>query len=201
VKDLLRTVSAAVIGAVVALAVVVGQPALAHQVDKAKAKKITSAQIKNGTIRTKDLSAEVAGPLAKAGTALQSIPAAGVSTTNLADGSVTGPKVAPNAVTGPKVADHSLTVADTSLFTGDASYDVPNLGPGGCSASAAIETGHATAGDLILVSQPAGVSGALMITGRSDSVVPTAINIVWCNVGTAAFNAPITNFTYAVFDN
>ena len=59
-KDLLRTLIAAAVGAVVALAVVVGQPALAGQVEKAAAKNsVTSKSIKDGTIKKKDLNAEV----------------------------------------------------------------------------------------------------------------------------------------------
>ncbi len=199
--DTLRTLLAAVVGAVVTVAVVVGQPALASQADRGKAQKVTSAQIKDGTIRTRDLSAEVTGPLAEAGTALQSVPDGGVTTSKLADGSVTAGKVAANAVTSAKVADHSLAINDLAFFSGSNTYDIPPLPAGGCAASAGIETGHNTTGDLFLVSQPAGVAGAIQVTGRSDAVSLTAMDIVWCNVGTAAFNPPASLYTYADIDN
>ena len=118
-KDLMRSMVAAVVGAVVAIAVVVAQPALADQVEKAKAKKVTSAQIKNGTIKKKDLSAEVTGPLARADSALQSVPDASVTTPKLADNGVTGAKIADNAVTGSEIADNAVTGSEiaTSAVT------------------------------------------------------------------------------------
>lgn len=230
-KDLLRTISAAVVGAVVALAVVVGQPALAHQVDKAKAAKVTSAQIKNGTIKTKDLSAEVTEPLAKASSALQSVPDGSVTTTKIANNAVTSPKIADDAVTSTEiagnavtsteiadnavtnakvadnavgsseVADHSLKVQDIAVATGVTGIDAATMTVNTCVASGPIETGHVVTGDLILVSQPAGVAGALTVSGREDSASTTAINIVVCNVGTPSFDPPARNVTWAVIDS
>ena len=114
-----RTLVAAALGSVLTLAVVVGQPALAEQVDRAKAKKVTSAQIKNGTVKKKDLSAEVTGPLARADSALQSVPDASVTTPKLADNSVTGAKIADNMVTGSEIADSAVTGSEiaTSAVT------------------------------------------------------------------------------------
>ena len=207
-KDLLRALVAAVVGAVVALAVVVGQPALAHQVDKAKAKKVTSAQIKNGTIKTKDLSAEVTGPLAKAGTALQSIPDAGVTTSKLAnssvtssklaDGSVTTTKLADSSVTGAKITDHSVKIDDLSQSSGDITLDPGTILLNQCTAANNIETGHVVTGDVILVSQPTGVVGALSVTGRESAGGSTKIDIVICNIGTASFDPPSATYNWVV---
>lgn len=97
-KDTLRGPAAALIGALVALAVVAGSPALAHQAGRAQAKKVTSAAIKDQTIRTRDLSNEVTGPLAKAATALQQVP----------DNSVTGGKIAANSITSTKIVNNAV---------------------------------------------------------------------------------------------
>jgi hypothetical protein len=80
-------------------------------------------------------------------------------------------------------------------------YDVPNLGPGGCEFTAPIETGKNLTGDLILVSNPATVAGAIQIDGRQHAVTPTALDIVFCNVGTAAFDPPLATFHWVVIDN
>jgi hypothetical protein len=202
VKDLLRIVIAAVVGAVVALAVVVGQPALASQVHKAAAKNsVSSKSIKDGTIKTKDLNAEVTGPLAKAGTALQSVPDNSVTTNKLANAAVTNPKIADNAVTGPKVTDHSLKLDDVSVVTGSVSLNFPGQNVNNCAQSTPIETGHVVTGALILVSQPVGVAGAVTITAR-ESALPTQIDIVACNVGTtSAFDPPNATYKWAVIGN
>ncbi len=117
-KDLMRSMVAAVVGAVVAIAVVVAQPALADQVEKAKAKKVTSAQIKNGTIKKKDLTLR-SPAVARADSALQSVPDASVTTPKLADNGVTGAKIADNAVTGSEIADNAVTGSEiaTSAVT------------------------------------------------------------------------------------
>jgi hypothetical protein len=221
-KELLRTMTAGLVGAVVAIAVVVGQPALAGQVDKTAAKNsVTSKSIKNGAIKTKDLSAEVTGPLAKAGTALQSVPDNAVTTTKLADNAVTSPKLADNAVTNPKLADNAVTnaeVADNAIGTnevtdnslkaqdiavarGTVGFDFANLASGTCAATVGIETGHVVTGDFFLVTEPAGIAGNIQFFVREDAGSPTAIDIVECNDGNSAFDAPASNYSWAVIDN
>jgi hypothetical protein len=183
-KDLMRTLVGAVVGAVVAIAVVVGQPALAGQVEKAKAKKITSAAIKNGTIKTKDLNTEVTGPLAKAGTALQSVP----------DGSVTS----------AKIADGSLSAADIGTSTGSVPFDTPPLGNGVCvGALPQVDTGHNLDNDLILVSHPPAVASALQISGLQLSPGSSVFSIFICNLGATGgvVDPPLVSFSYAVISN
>jgi hypothetical protein len=110
--QLIRTLVASVAGSVFTLAVLVGQSALAEQVDRGKAKKVTSAQIKNGTIKKKDLSAEVTGPLARADSALQAVPDGSVTTPKLADDGVTGAKIPDGAVTGSEIATGAVTAGE-----------------------------------------------------------------------------------------
>lgn len=108
-NELLRTTAAGAAGAVVATIVLAGAPALA---DELKAKKITSAMIKNGTIKRADLNADVNASLVKADSALQGVADGSVVTVKLADGSVTTAKLVDGAVTGAKLANGSvITVA------------------------------------------------------------------------------------------
>ncbi|MDX6371874.1 MAG: hypothetical protein QOD98_862 [Nocardioidaceae bacterium] len=211
-KELLRTMTAGLVGALVAIAVVVGQPALAGQVDKTAAKNsVTSKSIKNGAIKTKDLSAEVTGPLAKAGTALQSVPDNSVTTTKLANNAVTNPKLADNAVTNAEVADNaigtnevtdnSLKAQDIAVARGTVGLDFANLASGSCGATVGIETGHVVTGDFFLVTEPAGIAGNIQFFVREDAGSPTAIDIVECNDGNSAFDAPAANYSWAVIDN
>jgi hypothetical protein len=252
VKDLLRTLVAAIVGAVVALAVVLGQPALAGQVDKAKAKKVTSAAIKDGTIKKKDLNAEVTGPLAKADSALQGIPDNSVSSGKLTDNAVTAPKIANDAVTAPKIADdavtapkiaddavttpklahdavtgaeladdavtgpnvadnaigatevtdHALRIADIATASGTISIDFPPLGLHGCVSQVDIVTGTNVTGDLLLVSQPANVVGAVTIQIRENSSNANDVDIVACNVAASSVvDPPSTTYRWAVISN
>jgi hypothetical protein len=142
-QESLRTVVAGAAGAVVATAVLTAPPVLADQAERA-ARKVTSAQIKDGTVKAKDLDRSVNASLAKANSAMQGIPKGsvtfdkladgavaspqladgGVATPDLRNGAVTGPKIAPDAVgsgaiangsvTGTDVADGTLTGADVS---------------------------------------------------------------------------------------
>jgi hypothetical protein len=201
-KDLLRTMTAGLVGAVVAIAVVVGQPALAGQVDKTAAKNsVTSKSIKNATIKTKDLSSEVTGPLAKAGTALQSVPDNSVTTTKLADNAVTNAKVADNAIGSTEVTDNSLKAQDIAVKRGTLGIDFANLASGTCAATTPIETGHVVTGDFFLVTEPAGIAGNIQFFGREDAGSPTAMDIVECNDGNSAFDAVPANYSWAVIDN
>src|SRR4051812_14456232 len=142
-KELLRTSIAGAVGAVVAVAVVVGQPALAGQVEKSAAKNsVTSKSIKNGTIQAKDLNAEVNASLAKANTALQKVPA--------------------NGVTGVEVKNGSLTAGDIAIATGSLTFDAAPLGGAGtCSDSTPIETGKVLDNTIILVEGPGAIMGAV----------------------------------------
>jgi hypothetical protein len=209
-KDLLRTLVASAVGAIIALAVVVGQPALAAQADKAKAQ-VTSAMIKNGTIKSKDLNTKVKASLAKADTALQGIPDGSVTTTKLASNAVTSPKIADgsvtaiklgtDAVTGAKIADGSLTAGDLSVSQGSSGFDVTSLPSGVCTASSGIETGHLVTGDFILISAPATVVGNIEVSGREDLASNTAIDIVWCNDGNSASDPPAATYHWTVISH
>jgi len=203
VKDLLRTLIAAAVGAVVALAVVVGQPALAGQVEKAAAKNsVTSKSIKDGTIKKKDLNAEVTGPLAKADSALQSVPDNSVITSKLANNAVTNPKIADNAVTGAKVADNSLRLSDLVVATGTVSLDPPTLAFHQCASLDGVATGQVVTNSILLVSQPAGVAGGLTVQIRENSSSTSQIDIVLCNPTiSAGFDPPARTYRWAVIGN
>jgi len=179
-KEAVRTGLAGAVGALVAVALVVGSPALAGQVEKALAKNsVTSKSIKNGTIKNKDLNAAINASLAKADTALQKVPA--------------------NSVTGAEVKNGSLTAADVAASSGVTTIDFPPMAVGGaCAASGAIETGRTVTGDFILVREPANSAGNLEYFGREDLGSATAIDVVVCNNGNSPFDPPPTAFNWAV---
>jgi hypothetical protein len=176
-KEVVRTAVAGAVGGFVAVALVVGQPALA-QVEKSAAKNsVTSKSIKNGTITPTDLNAGIKASLAKADAALQSIPS--------------------NSVTGAKVTDGSLTAADIGVAKGTLNINFVPLTPGQCAPSSPIATGHDVTGDAILTNEPAGVAGSIYIFARQDPVTPSAIDIVACSIGTT-FDPPAADYTWIV---
>jgi hypothetical protein len=207
-NETLRSLVAATIGGLVVATVVVGQPALAEQLDKAAAKNsVTSKAIKNGTIKTKDLSSEVSGPLAKAGTALQSIPDNGVTNPKLADNAVGSPEVAAdslgsgdlannsvgngelanNSVNGAKVANNTLTLDDISTG-GSVAYDPPNLASGQCTTNL-INTGQNNIGDLVLVQPSFLIDNGLSFSARVSAADITQILVFVCNETGGAVNS------------
>lgn len=184
-----RTLLAGAAGAAVATTVLAGQPAVADQVAKAQGK-VTSAMIKNGTVKRLDLDADVRGALGRADSALQGIP----------NGSVTAPKLAPGSVGSAAVADGSLAAADLGKVSGTSTIDFPNLTPGACVPTGGIETGRDLTGDLIFVSNPPTVSGAVQVFVRQDPVQPTQLNLVACSIGTT-FNPPPAAFSWMAIEN
>jgi len=173
-----RTLVGAAVGSVLTLAVVLGQPALAGQVDKVAAKNsVTSKSIKNGTIQAKDLNAAVNAQLAKADTALQKVPA--------------------NSVTGTEVKNGSLTAGDIALATGSLTFDFGNVATGNCGISSAIDTGKVLDNAIILVEGPFDVVGAIHMQGRPVAAGGTTFQILACNSG-GAFDPPSETYTWAV---
>lgn len=259
-NELFRTVVAGAAGAALTIAVLVGQPALADQVDKAKAKKVTSAMIKNGTIQRKDLNSDVSGALTKADTALQGIADNSVTTQMLANGAVTGPKIADNSVSGAKVPDNAVTssevadnaitsseladnavassemadnaigssevtdgsltagdlgqgsvtsseIADGSLVGADIGFetgtfiaDVPSLNTNQCATIGPFSTGTTLDNDLILLSNPVTVAGAIQVSARQQAAGSSGFFLIACN-GAGAFDAPSATFSYLVIKN
>jgi hypothetical protein len=149
-KDLTRTIVAAAVGALAAT-VVTGPAAVADQVGKAAT--VTSAMIKNGTIKPKDLSSKVNARLAKADTALQGIPNDSVNNFKIVDGSVFAAEVANNAVGATELADNavdSASVVDNSLTAADLGPDSVGTSELGVDAvgSAEIDDGAIVSADL-----------------------------------------------------
>ena len=175
-------IAASSIGALVASALWVGSPVLAGQLDmtaRAKGKKVTSAQIKDGTIRRADLGAEVTVPLDKAATALQGVPDNAVTSAKVADGAVTSAKVADGAVTSAKVADNSVTGTDLapnsvgSSELGDNTVAGANVVNGSLSSlDVASERGTDSRDPLLI---PAGTCGGEIVT---DPTLPLTNDII-----------------------
>jgi hypothetical protein len=127
-----RKPSLATVLALVALFVALGGPAQA-------ARLIGSADVKNRSLQTRDLSR-------KAIRSLRTTPNGSISDRKLAAGAVTSGKIGAAAVTAGKlgagavgtiaVADGSLTTADIARFSGRFSVQVPAIARGTCWAGA-----------------------------------------------------------------
>jgi len=218
--ETLRTIVAGAAGAILATAVIAGTPAVADGLDKAVAKNsVTSKSIKNGTIKKKDLSSEVTGPLAKADTALQSVPDNGVTTPKLADNAVTNPKVADNAIgsaeiaansiangdiaanaiTGNKVDDGSLSAVDVASARGVTSINFGNIPALGC-LSTNINTSNVLDNDLLMITPGALLGTSVQVDARQDSPGSTNMTVIACS-NAGAVDPPAVNFSWAVLEN
>jgi hypothetical protein len=217
----LRSFAAGAAGALLVAAVVAAQPAVADQLDKTAAKNsVNSKSIKDGSIKTKDLNAEVSGPLAKANTALQSVPDNSVTTPKLADNAVTNPKIADNAVGSAEVATNSLaatdlaansvgasevedgdlTASDVSIANGVATQDFPNIPANTCS-TLNIATGDTLAGDILLASPGFGWPSGLDVTPKPAAAITTNMAVTACNTTGVALDAPAVDMSWTVIEN
>jgi hypothetical protein len=222
----LRSFAAGAAGALLVTAVVASQPALADQLDKAAAKNsVTSKSIKDGAIKTKDLNAEVTGPLAKAATALQSIPDNGVTTGKLADNAVTNPKLADNAVGSTEVApdslgagdlaagsvgasevaNGSLSSSDLTTYFGNVDLTIATLVAGACQTQT-INPSPATANtsladDLITVSPGFGFASGLMLQAHPTAALGDDISVTICNVTGATVPGAAVDVGWGVIES
>jgi hypothetical protein len=202
-KETVRMMVAGATGAVLATAVLAGQPALAGMHLKTAAKNsVTSKSIKNATIKTKDLSAEVTGPLAKAGTALQSVPDNSVTSAKVADNSLTAADLGPNSVAASEIENGSLDSTDLTSKHGTVNHDSPSIASGSCD-TFTIPTGAVLAGDLVLVNADLSLDDGLSVSGRSGPGVGNLNNIqvYVCNHTAGAINPPLTTFGWGVIEN
>jgi hypothetical protein len=177
-KNLTAPLLTSVVGAALAATALAGAPVVAHGAAAEKSAPVTSSQIKNGTIKKKDLSKPVVASLSKADTALQSEPLNGVS--------------------GAQVKNGSLTAADIAVATGSLTFDFPPIGGAGqCQLSPAIDTGKVLDNAIILVEGPFDVVGAVHMLGRPTAAGSTSFQILACDTG-GAFDPPSESYTWAV---
>jgi hypothetical protein len=215
----LSSLAAGATGALLVAAVVAAEPALADQARQAKAK-VTSAQIKNGTIKTQDLSAEVTGPLAKANTALQGVPDNAVTNPKLADNAVTNPELADNAVGSAEVVanslvagdlapdsvgasevnDGNLTASDVSIANGVVSINFASMATNTC-VTDTINTGDTLAGDILLASPGFGFPAAIQITATPQAAITTTMLLTACNFTAGVIDPPVVDMSWSVIEN
>jgi len=214
----LRSLAAGATGAIVMAAVVLGQPALADQLDKAAAKNsVTSKSIKNGAIKTKDLNAQVTAQLAKANSALQSIPDNGVTNPKLADNAVGSAEVAADSlaaadlaansvgnselvassVDGSIVENNSLSLSDYAFADGFETVAVPGLAAGAC-ANVQMDTDTASLGGLVIVTPSFAAADGLLVEGASLGTPIDVIDFRVCNRDAAAFAGTNVLFLWAL---
>jgi hypothetical protein len=231
-NETLRMMAVGATGAIVATAVLIGQPALAGIDAKSAVKNsVTSKSIKDGAIKTKDLNAEVTGPLAKAGTALQSVPDNGVTNPKLADNAVTNPKLADNAVGSAEVAqdsltaqdlgdnsvsgneingnavssgevnNHSLIADDIAAQNGVSALNFTSIPANTCDTLVILTANTSLAGDLILVTPGFNWPSGLALAARPQAALGGNILLEACNRTGAAVDPPATDIGYAVIEN
>jgi hypothetical protein len=123
--------------AVIATALVLGGACVAAQpaIAKDPTGSIDSREIKDKTIRPKDLKPPLLVKINLGATALQEVLDASITTEKLADNAVTSPKIADNAVTTSELADNAVSgskLADNSVGAAevtDGSIGAPEIGP------------------------------------------------------------------------
>jgi hypothetical protein len=164
-KETLRSLAAGMVGALLVAAVVVGQPALAGQLDKTAAKNsVTSKSIKNGTVKGKDLAADVNASLAKANSALQSV--AGYSATQTGTQDITA------NTSFTTIISKSLP-AGTFMVSGKAQLAADNTDNAqGASEQCRLNTGSATD-----VAQLAGATGSIFLFHRNVGTLDMALPV------------------------
>ena len=189
--------------------------------DKTVAKnQVTSKSIKNGTIQGKDLNAALNASLAKADSALQSVPDNSVTTGKLADNAVTNPKIADNAVGSAEVAVNSLAAADLapgsvgasevengdltaldiSIANGVVSINFANI-PSNTCVTDTINTGDTLAGDLLLASPGFNFPAQVQLTATPQAAITTTMLLTACNFTAVAVDPPATDMSWAVIEN
>jgi hypothetical protein len=179
-KETLRSLVAGTVGALVVAAVVVGQPALANQLEKTAAKNsVTSKSIKNGTVKGKDLAADVNASLAKANTALQSVPDGSVTTSKLASSALAGYS-ATQSGSQDITANTSFTTiiskslpAGTFMVSGKALLSADNTD----NAQAASEQCRLNTGSATDVAQVVGPTGTVFLFHRNVGTVSMALPV------------------------
>jgi hypothetical protein len=212
-KETLRMMAAGAAGGVLVVGAMLAQPALADVQAKTAAKNsVVSKSIKNGSVKGKDLAADVNASLAKANSALQSVPDNSVTTAKIADNAVTSAKVAdnslaaadlaPNSVGTSEVTNGSLTSADVAVNHGTVDQNLASIAAGAC-ASFTQASGGVLAGDLVLANADLSLDDGLTVSGRSGPGVGNLSNIqiIVCNTTGAAINPPNTTFSWAVIEN
>jgi hypothetical protein len=211
-------------GSAVAVALIVGgvcvasQPALAEQ--QGAVGSVTTREIKNGTIKLKDMTPGVKTKILLGSTALQVIPDASVTTQKIADDAVTGPKLAANSVgsseLGPNsvnseelandsvdtgaVANGSLIAADVASARGVANLDFPLIAAGSCQVLP-IAAPSSLNDDLILITAGPTMPGIISVVGRQQNANSSQINVVACNAAGVGLNPSATNISWAVLEN
>lgn len=218
----LRSFAAGAAGALLVAGIVAAQPAIAGQLDKAAAKNsVNSKSIKDGSIKTKDLNAEVSGPLAKANTALQSVPDNSVTNPKLADNavgsaevaadsltaqdlandSVSGNEINGNAVSSGEVNNHSLVGDDIGAQNGVSAINFANIPANTCDDAVIVTANTSLAGDVILVTPGSTWPNGLIFQARPQAALGGNILLEVCNRTGAAIDPAATDFGYLVIEN
>ena len=218
-----RRPSPATLIALVALFVALGGPAQAKRLidgSDIRSGTITSRQVKDRSLRTRDLSrgtvralvktpdnsvtqakivdgAVTSAKLGGASVTAAKLAARSVGSVAIVDGSVGGADLANGAVTGAKVADGSLAAPDVARFAEYFAIAVPAIVPGTCWSGepqglAPERQGADISRDLVLITPDQHWDDRhLQLTVR-NSTVRSRFVLSICNVVTAAAGHPVT---------
>ena len=159
---------------------------------------ITGAEIKDGSIGTKDLTKAVRAQLKKAG--LQGQPGAAGSPGPKGDAGAKGEIGAkgdqgvPGVASGPFGYD-ALSFVKYANFT--ITYDLPSMAAQSC-LDLSTGIGSDIQGDDIVLSSVPGLEQGLVTTGTAET--PTTVSIRVCNVTAGAIDPASHDFRYTVLD-
>jgi hypothetical protein len=216
-----RRPSAALVVALLALFVAVGGPAEA-------ARLIGSKDVRNGSLKTEDLSR-------KAVRALRTTPPGSVGDRQLRDGAVTPVKIAPSAVgsgqiaqdavgtrelragavgtlqladgavTGAKLADGSLDSRDTTRYSGRFRVTVPRVLPRTCWSGEPVglapeQAGADISGDLVLATPDAAWPERSLAFTVRGSATRSRFVLAGCNMTDTATDEVEVGFRFVVID-
>jgi len=187
---------------VVAGALLVGGACVASQPATAKdpTGSIDSREIKDGTIRPKDLNKVLRKRTKLATTALQEVP----------DNSVGAPEIAPNAVGAEELADDSvdsgavvdggLTAFDVATVRGVVTLDYGLIAAHSCQ-TITVGAGRVLDNDLILATPGPTMPGIITVTPRQQATGSSNIVFVACNGAEVALDPQPTPTAWAVLAN
>lgn len=205
----MRRPSPALVVALIALFVALGGPArAAHLIRGSEIKQgsITSKQIKNHSLATKDLSRRAARSLriTPDGSITQSkLANSAVTSAKLGGAAVTGAKIAAGAVGPIQIADGTLTAADIARFSGQFTANVATSGPKNCWSTRIALNADISNAVVDVTPGTAWPFDQLNFTVQSSSSVsgasPDGFTVSGCSRTGGDVSAPNVVFRYIVF--
>jgi hypothetical protein len=173
---------------------------------------ITSKQIKDGTIQTKDISKKTRTALkgktgatgAQGAQGAQGIKGdtgpAGPRGDKGAGGDLAGtypnPTIAPDAITSAKIADGTVGMGDLNATSGSFVRDIPSIPANSCATEVPALLSGVLTTDIIIVNPPSTWSGLGLSMTTAQGASSGYIRLVVCNATAAAKDPPSMTFSF-----